>query len=360
MNYWTTDRIMRLIIGLAIAAGVIYALNYLSDALLPFFAACFIAYLLQPLVEYNRRLLRAKGRTLPSLMALIEVGSIIFGVGYFFLPKITAEFAQLSAIVHALATGKTEMPPEYGAIINFVHQYTESENLRSILYGNHLATILSRGSALLGQSLGAIFHALGWALTLIYVVFILIYYPQIVRGFKLIIPAAYRERGMIVVRDVASRMNHYFRGQGKVALCAMVLYCTGFSIIRLPLAIPMGILVGVLYMIPYFQYVTLLPVAAICLIYSLGGQASFLHLFGGSLLVYAATQAICDYLITPRIMGKEMGLNPAMILLALSVWGSLLGILGMIIALPATSLILTYYQRYISTPKFPKTNSLKN
>ncbi len=350
MQYWTADRIMRLIIGLAIAAGVIYALNYLSDALLPFFAACMIAYLLQPLVETNRRLLHTRGRTLASLAALTEVAAVVFGVGYFFMPKIAGEFAQLSAIVHSLATGQADVPQEYSTLLNYIHDYTQSDNLRQLLYGNHLATILSRGSSLLGQSLGAIFRALGWALTLIYVVFILIYYPQIVRGFKLIIPAAYREQGMVVVRDVARRMNSYFRGQGKVALCAMVLYCVGFSIIRLPLAIPMGILVGVLYMIPYFQYVTLIPVAAICLIYSLGGQASFIHLFGCSLIVYAATQAICDYLITPHIMGKEMGLNPAMILLALSVWGSLLGILGMIIALPATSLILTYYERYISSP----------
>ena len=353
MNYWTTDRIMRLIIGLAIAAALIYALNYLSDALLPFFAACFIAYLLQPLVDLNRRLLHTRRRTLPSLAALAEVAALVAGIVYFFLPGVTRELAQLSAIVHSLATGQTELPPAYSPVIDFIHTYTDSDTLRRLLYGNHLADLISRGSALLGQSLGAILHALSWALTLIYVVFILIYYPQIIRGFELIIPAAYRSRGMTLVRDVASRMNRYFRGQGKVALCAMILYCIGFSIIRLPLAIPMGILVGLLYMIPYFQYVTLLPVAAICLIYSLGGQTGFLHLFGSSLLVYAAVQTICDYLITPHVMGKEMGLNPAMILLSLSVWGTLLGILGMIIALPATSLLLTYYRRYISSPPTP-------
>ena len=56
-------------------------------------------------------------------------------------------------------------------------------------------------------------------------------------------------------------------------------------------------------------------------------------------------------------MGKEMGLNPAIILLSLSVWGSLLGILGMIIALPVTSLIMTYYERYISNPRGSVTSS---
>ena len=173
-------------------------------------------------------------------------------------------------------------------------------------------------------------------------------YEQIMRGFKLIIPHKYRRQGIAVIRDVELYMNHYFRGQGVVALCAMVLYCIGFSIIHLPLAIPMGILVGILYMIPYFQYVTLIPVSVIAFVYSLGGTEAFLPLIGKSLLVYAVTQSICDYLITPHIMGKEMGLNPAVILLSLSVWGSLLGIIGMIIALPLTALLMSYYQRYIS------------
>ena len=63
--------------------------------------------------------------------------------------------------------------------------------------------------------------------------------------------------------------------------------------------------------------------------------------------VYAIVQIIQDLILTPRIMGKAMGLNPAIILLSLSVWGSLLGLIGLIIALPLTTLLLSYYDRYI-------------
>ncbi|WP_435869247.1 AI-2E family transporter, partial [Duncaniella muris] len=59
------------------------------------------------------------------------------------------------------------------------------------------------------------------------------------------------------------------------------------------------------------------------------------------------SQCICDYVLTPKIMGKSMGLNPAIILLSLSVWGTLLGIIGMIIALPLTTLLLSYYKKVI-------------
>jgi predicted PurR-regulated permease PerM len=58
-------------------------------------------------------------------------------------------------------------------------------------------------------------------------------------------------------------------------------------------------------------------------------------------------QTIQDVILTPKIMGKVSGLNSAIILLSLSIWGSLLGILGMIIAIPLTTLLITYYQRYV-------------
>lgn len=113
------------------------------------------------------------------------------------------------------------------------------------------------------------------------------------------------------------------------------------------MAIIMGVLVGVLYMIPYFQYITVIPVLVLCFISSLAGQGSFWPMVGQCALVYVISQCICDYILTPKIMGKTMGLNPAIILLSLSVWGTLLGLIGMIIALPLTTLLLAYYQEFV-------------
>ena len=64
--------------------------------------------------------------------------------------------------------------------------------------------------------------------------------------------------------------------------------------------------------------------------------------------VFAVVQVIIDLIVTPYIMGKAMRLNPAILLLSLSVWGALLGFIGLIIALPATTLLIVYYQRYIT------------
>lgn len=353
-RYWTADRIMHLIIGIVCVVALLALVRYLSNVLLPFFVACFVAYLMQPVVEFNQRLTRTKGRALASVLTLLDFTVAIGLVVYLFLPSVLKELDMLGAILRSVSSGDRQIPAPYMAIIDFISRYFDPSNLKSMLSGERFETLLSRGSSIVEESFEILKDVLEWMLTLVYILFILIDYPQIMRGFKMIIPSPYRRRTMIVVHDVERNMNSYFRGQGLVALFATVFYCVGFSIVGLPLAIPMGLLVGILYMIPYFQYVTLVPVAAICFIFSLGGSVSFMTMLGKCVLVYVVSQSICDYIITPHVMGREMGLNPAIILLSLSVWGSLLGIIGMIIALPVTALIMTYYSRYISEPRKKK------
>lgn len=355
-RYWTVDRIMRLLIGVVLAAGLVLLLRYLSGVLLPFVAACFIAYLLQPVVDFNRRLTHAKGRVLPSVLTILDATVVIALVVYLFLPSVVSELDMLGGILKSVSDGSRPMPGFVVGAVDFIEHYFHPDNLISLLDGSQLSSLLSKGSSLIEESLEIVTGFVSALLTLIYIVFILIDYPQICRGFKLIFPAKYRSRAMAVVHDVEHSMNSYFRGQGLVALCATVFYCVGFSIVGLPLAIPMGLVVGILYMIPYFQYITLIPVATICFIYSLGGEVAFAPLMGKCILVYVISQSICDYVITPHVMGREMGLNPAVILLSLSVWGSLLGIIGMIIALPATALIMAYYEKYISNAPVGKTD----
>lgn len=347
-TYWNIDRIMWLVIGLSGGAGLLWLIYYLRDALLPFFVACVVAYMLQPIVRFNQKIFHLKGRALVSVLTVIEVSIVLGALIWLTLPTVVHELEQLGAILGDVASGRIHVPPPYRAVVDFLNRYFDPGYLSDFLQHIRIEELVRRSSSILEESAEVLIHTLKWLLALIYVLFILIDYPQIVNGFKMIVPQKYRPKAMAVVNDIKQSMNHYFRGQGVVALFAMVFYCAGFLIVGLPLAIPMGIVVGILYMIPYFQYVTLIPVALICIIYSVGGDAEFLPEFGKCLLVYVCSQCICDYVITPHVMGKELGLNPAIILLSLSVWGSLLGIIGMIIALPVTALIMSYYARYIS------------
>ena len=115
----------------------------------------------------------------------------------------------------------------------------------------------------------------------------------------------------------------------------------------LPLGISLGLLIGVLNLIPYMQTIGILPMALLSLLKSAETGENFWVIFGLSLLVLGIVQVIQDLFLTPRIMGKAMGLNPAIILLSLSIWGTLLGFIGLIVALPLTTLCLSYYKRFI-------------
>ena len=147
--------------------------------------------------------------------------------------------------------------------------------------------------------------------------------------------------------DIEESMNRYFRGQALVAGLVGILFSIGFLIVGLPLAIVLGLFIGVLNMVPYLQLIGIIPTILLCLVSASDTGTNFWLLFGACILVFIIVQIIEDVFIVPRVMGKVTGLNPAIILLSLSIWGTLLGFVGMIIALPLTTLCLSYYQRYV-------------
>lgn len=345
---FTFDRVVRIVAGLALLAGAVWLINVLRNVLLPFCLACLIAYLMEPLVGVNQRILRLRGRVVASLLTIFEVTLFLAVLSYFFIPSIISEVHELEAMIRRGSSSEAGVPFIPDEIVAPVREWVRGLSVADVLRSNHFESLLSSGTSVLASVIGFLLHTLEWLLTFIYVIFILIDYDSLMGGFRMLVPGRYRDIVARVSCDIKTSMNHYFRGQALIATCAAVFYCIGFSIVGIPLAIILGITVGVLYMIPYFQYVTLLPVMAVCFIDSLGGTVAFWPEFGECLLVYLVSQCICDYILTPKIMGKAMGLNPAVILLSLSVWGTLLGLIGMIIALPLTTLLLAYYQEFIN------------
>ena len=114
------------------------------------------------------------------------------------------------------------------------------------------------------------------------------------------------------------------------------------------MAIGMGIMIGVMSLIPYVHSLALIPIVFLSLLKAADTGTNFWVILLSALTVFAIIQLITDMVLTPKIMGKAMGLNPAVLLLSLSVWGALLGFIGLIIALPLTTLLIAYYQRYVT------------
>lgn len=182
---------------------------------------------------------------------------------------------------------------------------------------------------------------------LLYLFFILLDYEQIASGWITLLPAKHRDKTIKLTTDIKDSMNRYFRGQAVVAFCVGILFSIGFLIIDFPLAIGLGLFIGLLNMVPYLQIIGFVPTILLALLKAADTGDNFWWILGSALLVFCIVQLIQDAFLVPKIMGKITGLNPAIILLSLSIWGSLMGMLGMIIALPCTTLLLSYYQKYI-------------
>ncbi|MBD5340078.1 MAG: AI-2E family transporter [Bacteroides sp.] len=346
----TLDTVVRGIIALAIIGVCIWLIHILSGVLLPFCVACLIAYILDPVVDFQQRTLRLRHRVIPVFLTLIEAAVIFGGIAYFIVPSAIDEFSQLQLLVKN--TSPEDLIPSFipVSLREYLLNYLSVDNLLQSMNGTRLEAVLNKSTDVLTATVDFLLHTIEWLLTFIYVIFILIDYKRIMRGFRLAVPPKFRKRTYPILDNIKTNMDVYFRSQAVIAACAAVFYCIGFSIVGLPMAIVMGIIVGVLYMIPYFQYITLIPVAIICFVTSQTGSFEFWPEFGKCLAVYVVSQCICDYILTPKIMGKTLGMNPAIILLSLSVWGTLLGIIGMIIALPVTALLISYYKQYVLAP----------
>jgi len=165
------------------------------------------------------------------------------------------------------------------------------------------------------------------------------------------VPQSSRAFAKQLAEDVERGMNSYFRGQGTVAFIVGVLFSIGFLIVGMPMAIGLGMFMGFLNLVPYLQTLGFLPMALLALLKAADTGENFWWIFLLGAIVVGVVQLIQDTFLVPKIMGSAMGLNPAVILLALSVWGSLLGFIGLIIALPLTTLLISYYKRFVLEEK---------
>lgn len=348
---YTFDRVVRLVIGALLFAGAILLINALKDVLLPFCVACLIAYMLEPFVQYNKRLLHFKGRTPAIFVTLFEVFFILGIILYFFTPMLLDEMHQMAAILRKYADSNSSITFLPQAVHDFIRRQVDFNRISDMLTSQEWTSIiesaLSTSWKIISGSISVLLGVVSWCIVILYVIFIMIDYDRLNRGMKHMVPPKYRTIVFRIGNDIKDSMNHYFREQALVAFIVGILFSIGFLIIGLPMAVVLGLFIGLLNMVPYLQLISIVPAAVLCLVYAVGGGGDFWTIFWECIAVYCVVQCIQDLFLTPKIMGKAMGLNPALILLSLSVWGSLLGMIGLIIALPLTTLLLAYYNRYI-------------
>ncbi|MBP3832673.1 MAG: AI-2E family transporter [Bacteroidaceae bacterium] len=346
----TFDSFIRAAMGALIAVIILMILNRLSSVLLPFFVAWLIAYLIFPLVQFFQYRCKMKYRVLAIVCAILAV--TIVGIGVFVLiipPMINEAWRIKDLVIEYFESSPSDGVP--ALIHSYIQEHLNVEQMKVLFsrqdFLNALREYLPKLWNVVIESVNVIFSFFSLIMILLYTIFILLDYESISEGWVNLIPKRFRPLGIKLVADVKDSMNKYFRGQAMVATCVGILFSIGFLIIDFPLAIGLGIFIGFLNMVPYLQILGFIPTIILAILKAADTGGNFWLILLSALAVFAIVQTIQDTFLTPKIMGKVTGLSPAIILLSLSIWGSLMGMLGMIIALPVTTLLLSYYQKFV-------------
>ncbi len=347
----TFDRFIRGLIAIAACVVAYLLINRLSGALLPFLIAWLFCYLVYPIVKFFQYKLGLKSRLLSIAVVLLLITGLVVGVCFLVIPPVIQEFATLKEFVvnYVTSGGNNASIPD--VVNEFVHRHIDRTAVESYFSADRISELVKGALPkiwnVLTQSFSLVWGLVAAFMVMVYVLFILKDYEKLARGWVSLIPEKYRERVVRLAEDVEDSMSDYFRGQSLVALCVGILFSIGFVIIDFPLAIGFGLFVGLLNIVPYLQTVALVPTVFLALVKAANTGGNFWWILLSAGIVFLVVQAIQETILIPRIMNKVTGLNPAVILLSLSIWGSLLGLVGMIIALPATSLLLSYYRRFL-------------
>jgi len=361
---YTLDRIARIAISLALLWGLIWLLGRLSDVLVPFAAAFLLAYLINPLVLRIQRKVKRRGPSVFLALAIVLLALVVVCAVLF--PMVGREIARMGVIVTGLVTDSELaeraaklLPPNIWQALKESLAKEEIQDLFKDGTAMKLAETVGRKvlPGVWGMITGAasfVMGLIGLTVVGLYLMFLLLDYQRVKEGWKDLIPSAYRDGVVHFADDFNAAMNRYFRAQAAVASIVGVLFAIGFALIRLPMGIVLGLFVGLLNMVPYLQIIGFFPAVLLAFLHAVVTGGSVWVSMGLTLLVFAVVQTIQDTILVPRIMGKVTGLSPAMILLSLSIWGTLFGFFGLLIALPMTCLLLAYYQRFLSSAAFSR------
>lgn len=347
----TFDWLIRFLFTVLIIFGLFWLITRLQSSLTPFAIACLVAYLINPLVVFFQKKCRIKNRILAICTSVVSISIILGLAGWMIIPMITDEMIKMGELLQKYIDGhyvENMLPPQ---IETYLKSFVKKTELSSLLTADTLSTAGEKIIPAIGQfftgSVTVLMSFFSLIVIILYLFFILADYDKIMIGWKNWLPPSYKETVLELFDDLQEGMNNYFRAQALVAFIVGILFAIGFSIIGLPLGILLGLLIGALNMVPYLQLAGFLPAIFCALLRSLETGQNFWMVMLFVLIVFAVVQLIQEAILTPKIMGDVTGLNPAVIMLSLSIWGSLMGILGMLIALPVTTIILAYYKRLI-------------
>jgi predicted PurR-regulated permease PerM len=221
--------------------------------------------------------------------------------------------------------------------IEVPHSATEWVERLNIIASEAASTILAPAGNALGSLLGGTLSVLGSAAAALVVLVLGVYllndFDRITAGLKELVPLRWRGTVTRYAKDIDQMLSHFLRGQLTVMAILAVLYSGAYALLGVRLAVPIGLVAGVLNFIPYLG--SGFALVAGLLMSLLDGWHPWQ--LGGVVLAYTAVQTLEGFVITPRIVGHTVGLSEIWVLVALFVGAELFGVLGVLLAVPAAA-----------------------
>lgn len=338
-----TTQVLSLLRWLLIMTFVVlgyFVLSYLAGVLAPILTAFGIAYLLNPLLE--RLVKRGASRGIGAGLLLVTFVAILAFAVTFFAPT----------VAHQLSEFVTNLPRFFDNLNAWAKDHFNVQipsDWKTYITSDNLGSTLGEASGPVRQiasaAVGGVFSVLGVLAELLLIPVFSFYFltdwPNILRRLDHMIPPRRRAEVREVARDIDRVVAGWVRGQAIVTTILAVLYAFGFTVIGMPLSLPIGLLVGGLTVIPF---VGTFVGASIALLVTLadGGSPQMLGMVA---LVILCLHLLEAGVLTPKIVGHRVGLSESGALLAVVAGGKLLGFVGVVLAVPiaATTAVLVRY-----------------
>ena len=351
VSIFNRNTIIHGVVTIVVLVALYLLIRRLSGVLLPFLISFVVAYMLAPIVNFFQHKCRLKSRVLSIVVTLLLVIGLLTGAVAAVVPAISRQATSLSQSVKTYVSqwdGNEYFSPR---VNERIEEIIQSIDIKTLINSEEVQQGIKKVIPILGDWISSGVNAImGLAVAFIcilYIIFLLIDYEKISTNWHKYIPNRFRDSIVMLMGDLDRNMNAYFRGQALVASIVGILFAIGFQIIGLPMGIGIGLFIGVLNLVPYLQALGIPPCIILGLIQSAETGRPVWVVMLCIAAVFIIVQTIQDMVLVPTIMGNVTGMGPAWILLSLSVWGSLLGFVGMIIALPITTLLVSYYKRFV-------------
>ncbi len=355
IKHWNLDKVMHFLKILVLFTVGMLLIYYLRGVLFPFFAAFLIAYIVDPIV--NRLQKKVKHRIIAVIIVLLVAGLALAGALRLFIPLVIGEVQNLGVLI-----AKVFNDSEWAARIEKLMPGGLYETIQSLISWEQLSAsmqhldfwrevqniagkVLPGAWGVLSYTGTIVLWFSGAAVIFMYLVFIMLDMPKLRRGLYSLVPERFQDNAISFAKETDRFMGTYFRAQSLVALTVGTLYAIGFGIMGLPMGVAFGLFSGALNMIPYLQLTTIPLALVLAVVHALNTGMPFWEVALIICSIYLVVQVIQDFFLVPHIVGGSMNLPPVGILLSLSIWGKLLGFLGLLVAIPFTCLCLVYLQK---------------